>query len=446
MNILQVNVTDITGGAARIAWYLFQKCGQRGHGSYFAVGRKTGNDSNTFEIPNYACRNLWAGTWSRLEKKFTKHNIRYLRGLARRLAIMGERRRWADRQKGIEDFNYPGTHHLLGLLHQHVDILHAHVLHSDYFNLKLLPEFTRRVPTVITLHDEWMMTGHCACTIGCERWKVGCGQCPDLTTYPPVKRDATAYNWFRKRKIYAKSRFYIATPSNWLMKKTKCSILNNAVIDSRVIPNGVDLSVFRPVAGQAARRTLNLPQDAWIMLFVAAGGHNNRFKDFATIKKAFLKFSAGSVRQKAILICLGGKGNDQRIGSNLIHFPDYVFDIKKVSLYYSASDLYIHGTRTDNFPNSILEALACGTPVIATRVGGIPEQIDEGVTGFLVPPHDSGAMASRIKQLQENKGLWQKMSAMASDSARKHFDLDRMADEYLSWYQEILKNKLRGDG
>jgi glycosyltransferase involved in cell wall biosynthesis len=421
---------------------LFQKHRQRGHGSYLAVGKKTSNDPNVFEIPNNAHRNLWAGIWREIKKRLTKYNIRLLPGVARGLASLGEPRRWLERQKGIEDFNFPGTCHLLNLSPQHPDILHAHVLHSGYFDLGMLPKLSCRIPTVITLHDEWMMTGYCACTLGCERWKLGCGQCPDLTIYPAIKRDATAYNWKRKQDIYERSRFYIATPSKWLMDKVNCSILNFGIIESRVIPNGVDLLMFHPSDKQSARQALDLPRDTWIGLFVGHGTQSNKLKDYFTIKEAVLKFAAQSTMQKHILICLGEKGSDQRTGSTLIRFLGYQSNLEKVAQYYRASDVYLHGTRADNFPNSILEALACGIPVVATSVGGIPEQIDDGLTGFLVPPGDSSAMAMRMRQLQENDELRQKMSIRAADSAKRRFGLERMVEDYLAWYKEILKSNI----
>ena len=118
------------------------------------------------------------------------------------------------------------------------------------------------MPTVLTLHDAWLLSGHCAHSFDCERWKTGCGECPDLTIEPAIRRDATADNWVRKRDIYARSRLYVATPSPWLMGRVEQSMLAPAVEQARVIPNGVDLSVFRPAdkrsirAGSASRQTL----------------------------------------------------------------------------------------------------------------------------------------------------------------------------------------------
>lgn len=439
MNILQVNIFDNAGGAARIAWCLFQKYRQRGHKSFFAVGTKKSDDPDVFEIPNDAYRNILAHIGYRTTKTLIKHNIRFIPRITRGIVALFEPGRWIEKQKGIEDFNFPGTSSILDKTPEYPDIFHAHVLHSGYFDLQILPQFSTQVPIMLTLHDEWMMTGHCACTLGCERWKIGCGHCPDLSIYPPIKRDATAYNWQRKQKIYADCRFYVATPSQWLMDKVQHSMLFPAIKESRVIPNGVDISVFYPSDKNAAREKLGLPRDAWISLFVGHGIRNNRFKDYATIRKAVLQTNSHPNNLKNILICLGEKGEDQRVGHTLIRFVNYQSDLTKVAQYYQASDIYLHAAHSDNFPNSILEALACGVPVIATSVGGIPEQVEDNITGFLVPPGDSDGMTARLKQLQKDKLLYQKMSSRAVNSARQRFSLESMGDKYLAWYKEILK-------
>lgn len=442
LNILQVNIFDIAGGAARVAWSLFDRYRQRGHDSYLAVGRKFGTDPDVFEIPNDASRNIWANFWNRAERQLTNHRIRLLPGLARNLGGIGEPRRWVERQEGIEDFNFPGTHSLFDLLPGTPEVLHAHVLHSGYFDLRVLPLLSSRAPTVITLHDEWMATGHCACSLGCNRWEAGCGHCPDLRIYPSIKRDATTHNWLRKRSIYEGSRLYVATPSKWLMEKARRSILGPAIIESRVIPNGVDLSVFRPWDKRQAREELGIPQDAWVTLFVGHGIRSNPFKDYATIEQAFLNFSAYYPTVKNILICLGENAHDQGSESALIQFVGYQDDSQTMARYYQSSDVYVHAAESEVWGLTITEALACGIPVIATAVGGIPEQIEEGLTGFLVPTKDSKSMVSRMRHLRENDGVRAEISRRAADCAKQRFGLDRMVDDYLTWYEEILENDL----
>ena len=114
-------------------------------------------------------------------------------------------------------------------------------------------------------------------------------------------------------------------------------------------------------------------------------------------------------------------------------------DPETVARFYQSADIYIHTARVDTFPTTVLEALACGTAVVASEVGGIPEQVVEGKTGFLVPVGDSHAMAERIICLLMDKDLRIKMGNAAAEDAADRFGLERMVRDYLAFYREILK-------
>jgi glycosyltransferase involved in cell wall biosynthesis len=122
-----------------------------------------------------------------------------------------------------------------------------------------------------------------------------------------------------------------------------------------------------------------------------------------------------------------------------VRFVEYQTDPRAVARYYQAADVYVHAARADTFPNTILEAQACGTPVVATAVGGIPEQIDDGRTGLLVPPGDAAALAERIARLLGDNDLRARLGEQAAADARDRFDLNRQADTYLDWYRDLVE-------
>ena len=154
-----------------------------------------------------------------------------------------------------------------------------------------------QVPVILNLRDMWTITGHCAYPVGCERWKNGCGHCPDLNIYPKIARDATKYNYQRKKDIYNNCRLYLTTPTKWLMDQVCDSHMFNA-IEYRVIANAIDTTVFVPGNRSLARQKLNFPEDAKIILFFA----HTEFKDVKTMKTALSLLRKGNV--PLIFICI----------------------------------------------------------------------------------------------------------------------------------------------
>ena len=435
-NILQVSTRDIASGAEKVAWNLFKAYQQRGHNSWFAVGRKRSTDPGVLVIPNDGSRCRWTRVCYGVRDRLERLGIRGAVRAGGWLALFGEPKRLWNKCRGIEDFDHPGTASLLDLPPSRPDVVHAHNLHGEYFDLRVLPRLSHEVPVVLTLHDSWLLSGHCAHSFDCERWRLGCGVCPDLTIYPSVLYDNTAYNWQRKRDIFQRSRLYISTPSQWLMEKVRQSMLQGQ--EYRVIPNGVDLTVFKPGDRMGARARLGLPSDAAIILLVHNRVRGNIWRDNPTMKAAAQALAERQDKRNVIFVCLGQDRKPGRIGRAEFRFIPYQVDTHVVANCYQAADVYLHPARAETWGLVITEALACGTPVVATSVGGIPEQIEEGVTGYLTPPGDAAAMAIRIEQLLCDNALRQRFAVAAVESARSRFNLNRQVNDYLSWYQELI--------
>ena len=459
-SILQVNTVDNRGGAARIAWTLhraYQKLGLR---AWMAVGQKFSDDPAVLLIPNQEATAWATRTGLKAASVALDSGFWGMRRLGKALRSVAELGRMWDLSQGIEDFRYPGTWRLLELTSELPDIVHCHNLHGGYFDLRALSWLNQQVPVVLTLHDAWLLSGHCAHSFDCERWKTGCGHCPDLTIYPAIRRDATAYNWRRRRAIYARSRFYVATPCRWLMQKVEQSVLAPAVLETRVIPYGIDLSVFRPAGRRGVRAALGIPQDAKVLLCAGVGIRRSPWKDWPTMREAVDLVADRLHDQHVLFIALGDDAPAGRVGRAEIRFVPYQDDPKCVAPYYQAADVYVHPAKADTFPNVVLEALACGAPVVATAVGGIPEQVKglktsdlrseqpdwnryeiNQATGILVPPEDPAAMAAGIVSLLTAETLHRQLSENAVQDAHERFDLNRQVQAYLDWYAMILTRR-----
>jgi len=450
MRILQVGTYDRGGGAEAVAWQLLEEYRRRGHKATLAVGEKRGTDPDVFLVSEGGAH----GKWEQLCYQFARQ-LRPFEGKVRgvwqlRKALhtwVASPKQWHDLYVGKESFDFPDTWRLLDSRHGRPDIVHCHNLHGGwishggYFDLRALPWLSRQVPTVVTLHDTWLLSGHCAYTLGCERWRSGCGECPDLTIYPTVSKDSTAFNWRRKKDIYARSSLFVSTPSRWLMAQVEQSMLAPAIAEAKVVPNGVDLTVFCPGGKVDARALLQIPQQDKVLLFVANAAKSNRFKDFRTIYEAALLVGAQLRTERIRLIVLGEGAGSEQFENGEVLFVPFEQDRRVIARYYRAADVHVHAAKSDTFPNTILEARACGTPTVATAVDGIPEQVDEGRTGFLVPPGDAAAMAARVVQLLMNDALRAQMGIEAAETASRLFDLRVQAEIYMDWYQHIIERQ-----
>ena len=364
MHILQISTADKAGGAESVAWQLFHAYRNCGHGSALAVGCKRSQDPDVVELTHDNLRSRWSQRCMAAAERIATslgplRGVRHLQHAIR--LVVGQPRRWWERQQGREDFDFPGTWRIPTAIKTRPDILHCHNLHGGwlrdggYFDIAALPSLSRMFPLVLTLHDAWLLSGHCAHSFDCERWKTGCGDCPDLTIYPAANRDATDYNWQRKQRIFARSRLYVATPSRWLMDKVDASMLKPACVEQRVIPNGVDLTIFTRADRREARSRLGLPQDAHILLFAANGVKQNMWKDYKTMRSALARIAEMMKEQPVLFIALGDIGKEESIGTARIQFVPYQDAPSFVARYYQAADVYVHAAKADTFPSSGLK-------------------------------------------------------------------------------------------
>jgi glycosyltransferase involved in cell wall biosynthesis len=422
LTIAQVNTRQSRGGAEAVALQLHRGYRRRGHAAWLLVGRERPSAEGVFPFPSG-----WRAEAEHL-----------LAGAGRLL----------DRHRGLESFRYPKTRRMLDALPAVPEIVHLHNLHGGYFDLRVLPELSQRTRLVMTLHDAWLLSGHCAHSFDCGRWRTGCGACPDLSIYPAVRTDATAANWRRKQAIFAATRLHVATPSRWLAARVGQSMLAPAIAELRVIPNGVDRSIFRAGQRTAARARLGIASAARVVAIAGAANADNPFKDRGTALAA-VRRAAASLDGDVLGLLLGERGGERVDGSARIRPVAYVDDPAGVASCLQAADVYVHAARADTFPNSVIEAMACGTAVIATAVGGIREQldasgewragdaIDPAAAGIAVPAGDASTMAVALATLLADAPLRERLARNAERRVAERYDLEQQCDAYLGWYDAL---------
>lgn len=417
--VLIINTSDRGGGAERISMDLLDGFERLGTETWLAVGVKRTAHPRVVPVHAKAGRGIGAR--------------------ARRSAV--EARRRIDRGLGLEDLAHWSTRDLLQLTDTPPDLVVCNNLHGGYFDLRELPRLSRRIPVVVRIADSWTFTGHCAVPAGCSRWEHGCGSCPDLEAPPAVRRDLTAFNWRRKRRILSGARLHVVAPSRWLAGRAQRGLLAPAIASTRVIPNGVDLDAFTPGSQRSARAELGLDPDAHVLAYVSNLGAANPHKDFATLRRILRRLAGGTTRPLELVVA-GASAPDESPapGTRIRHLP-YIESRRRLAAVYRAADVYVHAAAAETFCLAAAEALACGTPVVMASAGGPAEVIDHDRTGLVLAPGDDAAAAGAVSALLADPDRRARMGALAAATARTRFGRDQAVGDLHAWCEELVAVK-----
>lgn len=307
-------------------------------------------------------------------------------------------------------------------------LVHLHWVGAGMLRVEELGRL--RCPIVWTLHDSWAFTGGCHYMRDCEGYKKQCGYCPQLGSQS--QDDYSHRLMRRKTKAFRHLDITVVTPSRWLAETAKQSSLF-AGKRIEVIPNGLDTDTFRPIDHNVARQYFSLPTDKSVLLFGAQWLTDPR-------KGADLLCDALKQLEQPYTLLLFGRGmlplenfshiSVRRLG-NLI-------DDISLAMVYSAADVFVCPSREDNLPNTVAEALACGTPCAAFAVNGLPDMIEHKKNGWLAQPFDTADLADGIRWLTRNPRQDQLRQA-AREKAVSEYNLTKMSHRYMALYEDVLK-------
>lgn len=327
---------------------------------------------------------------------------------------------------------------------QDADILHLHWINKGFLSLKNLEQLAQlNKPIVWTLHDEWAFTGGCHYTKGCTNYQTGCGNCWYLKK--PHPKDTSSKIWQRKQQLYAKLQPTIITCSQWLQHEAKQSTLLKP-FEVHTIPNPIDNTRYQKLDKIAIRKKWKLPLDKKLILFIAGNVHVPR-KGLRFLVDAFrvLKTQHRSFFKEVELLLVGKSKADI---VNQFDFPTHqiglVHEQDKVIELYNASDVFVIPSLEDNLPNTVMESLACGTPVIGFETGGIPEMITHQYNGYLVPQKDVTGLANGLIWTLKDPIRYQQLAQNALEKVKIAYAYTRVAQQHLALYRSLLKGNLGG--
>ena len=218
----------------------------------------------------------------------------------------------------------------------------------------------------------------------------------------------------------------------------KSTVFKNRNI--HVIHNDLDLNIFKPIDKKQARQSLGLPEDRLLALFGAMSSTENTGKGFDLLVAGLNQLSK-DWRNTVDLVVFGSTGSSPIKDSGFItHFLGDIYDDKKLVELYLSVDVMIVPSRQDNLPNIVSESLACGTPVVAFDIGGIPEMIEHEVSGYLAKAFDTDDLASGAEFVLKQQQLNDYMSRAARKMATDKFFDQEMSLKYISLYEAIRKS------
>ena len=322
------------------------------------------------------------------------------------------------------------------------DIIHIHWINQGFLSLRDLEKLTTlRKPIVWTMHDQWPYTGICHYTGGCSKYTDTCSYCPMLEN---SKKADLSYKTFEKKKyIYKSNTITLVGCSRWIADEAKKSKLcYNTNIFS--IPNPIDITRYNKRDKIENRKYFNLPSDKKLILFGACNVTDKR-KGFDYMKTScdLLCDQKKLSQEDVVIVVFGGKTNEiENLLPYNIYDIGYIRDEQSMIRLYNAVDLFLIPSLEDNLPNTIMEAMSCGTPCVGFNTGGIPEMIDHLHNGYIAEYKNAEDLAKGICWVL-NEADYEGISSKAREKAVNNYSEDIIARQYIELYKSVLKNHMQ---
>ena len=414
MKVLILSFSDLAGGAARAAYRLHQGLLAADVNSQMLVQNKISSDRTVIAPQSKIQRGIAAVKPALEQLPFAFHRHR-------------------DPTIGIYSSQLLPSKILNKIEEIDPDIINLHWVCGGFIPIETIGKLKQ--PLVWTLHDMWTFTGGCHYSGECDRYQRSCGACPQLGSNRD--RDLSRWIWQRKVKAWQNLNLTVITPSQWLADTAKSSsLLQNTPI--KVIGNGIDPQIYQSHPQQLARQILNLPIDKKIVLFGALNSTVDRRKGFPLLLAALQYLQKLESPEVVELVVFGGSAPLPPIDFGFkTHYVGKFNDDVSLSLLYASADVFVAPSIQDNLPNTILEAMFCGTPSAAFNIGGIPDLIEHQHNGYLARPFSSQDLAWGIHWILTDGNRHQELSRRNRNKALSQFSLERQTKKYSRVFNDL---------
>jgi len=421
MKIVLISTHAQTGGAAKAAWRLMKALKETGIDIRMLV-----QDGENINEGIYSTTHGRVKRWKNLAR-FILERLVFLR---------------QERSKSIRFlFSLANTGESISG-NQHVreaDIIHLHWINGGFLSLKSLREILELgKPVVWTFHDMWPFTGGCHYALDCTEYRHQCGRCPYLKK--PSEKDLSHRIWKRKERLFRNSNVTVITPSKWLQECARSSSML-AHWDYHTIHNPVDQILFRPVDRALACESLDLAPEKKYILFGAAT-LKNIIKGFEFFQKAMEILYEDLKGEPGVEILLFGKsmGDVEKMFPFKTRNIAFIQSAETLVHLYNAAHLFLIPSLQDNLPNTIVESMLCGTPVVGFNTGGIPEMIDHQANGYLASFKDAGDLANGMKWVLETDP-YEDLSSRVRMMATEKFSMERSLEKHVLLYKKLMEQE-----
>ena len=412
MKVLQLNHSDINGGASRAAYRIHHALRSSCIDSQMLVNVASSGD---WTVQGPATK--WAKAIGHIRPQLVtplRQQLYTGNPTTHSPAVVPSR--WPERLNGSD-----------------ADLVHLHWVQGEMLSIADIARI--RKPIVWTLHDMWAFCGAEHYTTD-HRWCDGYRR--DNRPSHESGFDLNRHTWQRKRKHWRRP-LQIVCPSQWLADCVRASALMHAW-PVAVVPNPIDTGRWLQIDQRLARYLIGLPQDCPLLLFGALGGSSAHHKGFDLLLAALALLRSESTLQSLQLVVFGqlAPQSPPQLGFP-VHYTGHLNDDLSLRALYSATDAFVLPSRQDNLPNTGLEAHACGTPVVAFNTGGLPDIVADRVTGALAEPFEPASLASGIRWVLEGPQRRRALGGAARERAERLWAPARVAGLYSEVYGRAIE-------